>query len=302
MTSATISASMVRDLREKTGAGMLECKKALEESQGDIENAVKWLREKGIASAAKKAGRTAAEGLVGIKIDGLQGVLAELNCETDFVARTDQFKAVVADLTAQALKDAESGDFKSSAEALLKKASIKNPAQTIEEVVKTAIGAMGENMALSRVAKIKVSQGLLGSYLHSDGKLATIVALKTGKTESASKAEVIELAKDLAMQLAGNLPPAEVVSREQISPALVAREKEIAINQARATGKPENILEKIAEGKLNKVLQEITLMDQLFVKDPNIKISDLLKQVSDKVGDSLQVEAFVRIKVGEAGA
>lgn len=286
---------MVRDLREKTGAGMLECKKALEESKGDMDGAVKWLREKGIASASKKAGRAAGEGLVGVKIEGTNGVLAELNCETDFVARTDQFKAVVASLTATALKDARPGEPKAAAAELLKNADV-------ETAVKSAIGAMGENMALSRVAKISVSTGILGSYLHSDGKLAAIVSIKCGKAETAQKAEVIELAKDIAMQVAGNLPPAEVVSRDQVSPELVAREKEIAINQARATGKPENILEKIAEGKLAKVLQEITLLDQLYLKDPSIKVSELVKQVAGKAGDTLSIEAFVRIKVGEASA
>lgn len=296
----TISATMVRDLREKTGAGMLECKKALEESSGDMDNAVKWLREKGIASAAKKAGRAAAEGLIGLKVTGGAGVLVELNCETDFVARTDQFKAVLKEITEQGFDDIAAGALNEAAEVFLKKTSVKNPAQKVEDVIKAAIGAMGENMALSRAARLSVDSGLIGSYLHSDGKLASLVALKCGKKDSASKPEVLELAKDLAMQVAGNLPPAEVVSREQVSPDIVAREKEIAINQARATGKPENILEKIAEGKLNKVLQEITLMDQMFIKDSGVKISDLIKSVASKVGDSLTVDAFVRIKVGEA--
>jgi elongation factor Ts len=298
----TISATMVRDLREKTGAGMLECKKALEESAGDMENAVKWLREKGIASAAKKAGRAAAEGLVGVKVEGGVGVLVELNCETDFVARTDQFKAVLNEITQQGFVDVAAGAPNAAAEAFLKKSSAKNPAQKVEDVIKAAIGAMGENMALSRAARLQVDSGLIGSYLHCDGKLASLVALKYGKADSASRPEVLELAKDLAMQVAGNLPPAEVVSREQVSQEMMAREKEIAINQARATGKPENILEKIAEGKLNKVLQEITLLDQLFIKDPSLKISDLVKGVASKVGDSLSVEAFVRIKVGEASS
>ena len=297
-----ISATLVRDLREKTGAGMMECKKALEESSGDLDNAVKWLREKGIASASKKAGRSASEGLVGVKVEGKAGVLVELNCETDFVALTDKFKAVVKELTEQGFKDVAAGSPLAAAEAFLKKPSASNPGQSVEDMVKAAIGAMGENMSLSRAARLEVSQGLIGSYLHSDGKLASLVALKCGKAETASKPEAIELAKDLAMQVAGNLPPAEVVSREQVSPALIAREKEIAINQARATGKPKNILEKIAEGKLNKVLQEITLLEQPFIKDPGLKVSDLVKNTAAKLGDSLSVEAFVRIKVGEASA
>ena len=281
---------------------MIECKKALEESAGDLDIAVKWLREKGIASASKKAGRAAAEGLVGVKVEGNAGVLVELNCETDFVALTDKFKAVVKDLTEQGFKDVAAGTPTAAAEAFLKKPSAANPSQSVEDVVKAAIGAMGENMALSRAARLSVEGGIIGSYLHSDGKLASLVALKCGKAESLKKAEVIELAKDLAMQVAGNLPPAEVVSREQVSPEIVAREKEIAVNQARATGKPEAILEKIAEGKLNKVLQEITLLDQLFIKDPSQSIAALIKGVAAKVGDSLTVEAFVRIKVGEASS
>jgi elongation factor Ts len=300
MSAATISASMVRDLREKTGAGMMECKKALEESKGDMDGAVKWLREKGIASASKKAGRAAGEGLVGLKIEGHSGVLIEFNCETDFVALTDKFKAALAELTEQAFRDGEKGEPKAAAAALLAKPSLKDPAQRVEDVVKAAIGSMGENMSLSRVAKISVTQGLLGSYLHSDGKLATIVALECGKEASATHLEVVALAKDIAMQIAGNLPPAEVVSRDQISPELIAREKDIAINQARATGKPEAILEKIAEGKLSKVLQEITLLDQLFVKDPSQKVSDLVKSVAAKVGDTITVASFVRLKVGES--
>ncbi len=295
-----ITASDVKDLREKTGAGMMECKKALEESAGDMEKAVKYLREKGIASASKKAGRTAAEGLVGLKSQNGQAVLLELNCETDFVARTDGFKALVAALTEQAFNDAVPGEPKAVAEALLKKPAAKNPAQTVEDLVKAAIGAMGENMALSRAAKLSVSSGLIGSYLHSDGRLGSLVALKCGKAESAGRADVQELARDLAMQVAGNLPPAEVVSRDQISPALVAREKEIAVTQAAATGKTGPILEKIAEGKLNKVLQEITLLDQAFVKDPGMKISALIDKVAKAAGDVLSVESFARLKVGES--
>src|SRR5690349_17434936 len=161
-----VSATMVKDLREKTGAGMLECKKALEESSGDLDKAVKWLREKGIASAAKKAGRAAGEGLIGVKVEGAGGVLLELNCETDFVARTDNYKALVADLTAKALKDAPIAAPQAAAEAFF---------PSVESVVKSAIGSMGENMSLSRVAKIKAGS-MVGSYLHSNGKLATLVA------------------------------------------------------------------------------------------------------------------------------
>jgi elongation factor Ts len=162
---------------------------------------------------------------------------------------------------------------------------------TLEQHVKATVGALGENMALARVAHVAVKQGVLGSYRHSDGKLASLVAVECGKAESAARPEVLELAKDLAMQVAGNLPPAEVVSRDQISPELIAREREIAVTQAQqaGAGKPANIIEKIAEGKMNKVLQDITLLEQAFIKDGGVKVGDLLKQAGTKVGDTLTV-------------
>jgi len=294
-----ITADMVKALREKSGAGMMECKKALEANAGDTEASMKWLREKGIASAEKKAGRAAAEGLAGLKISGPHGVIVEVNCETDFVARTEQFLALLDAATsvaagAQGLPD----DAVAAAQSV--SALKASDGRSIEEHVKSSIGALGENMALARVVHLDVKQGVLGSYRHSDGKLASLVALECGQAASASKPEVLELAKDLAMQVAGNLPPAEVVSRDQISPALVAREREIALVQAAqaGAGKPAAIVEKIAEGKVNKVLQELTLLEQAFIKDTSVKIGDLVKQVGLKVGDTLTVGAFVRIKVG----
>jgi elongation factor Ts len=296
---SAITADKVKELREKSGAGMMECKRALEGNAGDMDAAMKWLREKGIASAEKKAGRAAAEGLAGIKIEGNKGVIVEINCETDFVAKTEKFLALLdAGVNAAAAAASLPADAAEAAQAVSQSKAADG--QTIEQHVKATIGALGENMALARVAHISVKQGVLGSYRHSDGKLASLVAIECGKAESASKPEVLELAKDLAMQVAGNLPPAEVVSRDQISPALVAREKEIAVTQAAAAGagKPQAIIEKIAEGKMNKVLQEITLLEQLFIKDTNLKISDLVKQAGSKVGDTLSVGGFVRLKVG----
>ncbi len=295
---ATITADQVRRLRESTGAGMMECKKALEENDADIEKAVKWLREKGIASAGKKAGRAAAEGLVSLVISGSKGVIVEVNCETDFVARTDKFKAAVQGIARTALGAWPAGNATEAAQALL---SVKGADGTsIDDTVKGLIAGLGENMALARVATLQVKQGVLGSYVHSDGKLAALVAVECGKADSVSKAELLELARDLAMQVAGNLPPAEVVTREQINPEIIAREREIANTQAQqqGAGKPANIIEKIAEGKLGKVLQEITLMDQLFVKDSGIKIHELVKQVGAKIGDTLTISTFVRVKVG----
>jgi elongation factor Ts len=294
-----ITASMVKELREKSGAGMMECKKALEANAGDLDASMKWLREKGIASAEKKAGRAAAEGLAGLKVTGTRGVIVEVNCETDFVARTEQFLALLdAATAAAAAAEGLPADPVAAAQVV---AELKaQDGKTLTEHVKSSIGALGENMALARVAHLGVKQGVLGSYRHSDGKLASLVALECGNAASALKPEVLELAKDLAMQVAGNLPPAEVVSRDQISPALIAREREIALTQAAqaGAGKPANIVEKIAEGKVNKVLQELTLLEQAFVKDGNVKIGDLVKQVGSKVGDTLSISGFVRLRVG----
>jgi elongation factor Ts len=294
-----ISAAKVKELREKSGAAMMDCKRALEQNGGDLDASMKWLREKGIASAEKKAGRAAAEGLVGVKVSGSKGVIVEINCETDFVAKTPQFQALLASAVEAAFA-AESLPEDSAAAAQAVAGLKAADGQTIENLVKATIGSLGENMALARVSRLEVKQGVLGSYRHSDGKLASLVVLEAGKAESAAKPEVAELAKDLAMQVAGNLPPAEVVSREQISPALIAREKEIALTQAKQAGegKPINIIERIAEGKVNKVLQELTLLEQAFIKDGNVKIADLVKQAGAKAGDTLTVKAFARLKVG----
>jgi elongation factor Ts len=295
---SAITADKVKELREKSGAGMMECKKALEQSAGDLDAAMKWLREKGAASAEKKAGRATAEGLVAFRIAGGKAVIVEVNCETDFVAKTEKFLALVADAADAAIKASLPADPAAAAAALAGDKAADG--QTLDAHVKATIAALGENMALARVASLSVKQGLLGSYRHSDGKLAALVALECGQAASAAKPEVIELAKNLAMQVAGNLPPAEVVSREQVSPELIAREKEIALTQAQqaGAGKPQAIVDKIAEGKVNKVLQEITLLEQHFIMDGNLKVADLLKQVGAKVGDTLTVSGFARLKVG----
>jgi elongation factor Ts len=292
----TVSASVVKELREKTNAGMMDCKKALEESGGDLDKAVKILREKGIASAAKKAGRSAAEGLVGFLIKGSKGVLIELNCETDFVARTQQFKDLLEQLTEVAWNNVSPSSPEQAAQTFL---SSSSGDKTVEEIVKEAVASMGENMQLPRIMVLEASATeVLGSYLHMDSKLAALVLLECGAGNS-DKPEVVDLVRELAMQVAGHLPPAEVITRDQISREMIDREKEIAMNQARATGKPENILEKIAEGKLNKVFQEITLMDQVFVKDLALEISALVDGVSKKINAPIKVKAFYRMKVGE---
>jgi elongation factor Ts len=289
----SITATQVKELRDKTGAGMMECKKALGETEGDMEKAVTWLREKGIASASKKAGRATGEGLVGllIKDDGTAGALAEVSCETDFVAKTEDFTGLVKLAAETALAQADQDPA----------AGGEKVAGVLAEKLKATIGKLGENMALPRAAALKVQgNGALGSYLHPDGKLAVLVELACGKADTVSKKEFKDLARDLAMQVAGHIPPAQVVRKEQIDAAFVAKEREIAVAQARETGKPEAILEKIAEGKVNKVLQEITLLEQVFVKEGKDKISEVVARVAKALGDELTVKRFVRLKVGES--
>jgi elongation factor Ts len=282
-----VSASEVKELREKSGAGMLECKKALEENGGDLSKALDWLREKGIASAAKKASREAKEGLVGLQMDASRrkAVLVEVNCETDFVAKTEDFKALVSGLAQAALKDGTD--------------ALSSPAMV--EEVKAAIGKLKENMVVSKSSVLEApAPGLLGSYLHADGKLGTLVALSCGKAETEGKPAFLELAKDLAMQVAGAVPPALALSRAEVPAEWIAKEREIAEAQAKATGKPEAILKKIAEGKVAKALQEVSLLDQAFIKDPEQSVAQLVSKAASQLGDSVTVKAFARLKVGEA--
>jgi elongation factor Ts len=295
---AAITALMVKELREKSGAGMLECKKALEQTGGDMAKAMDTLREKGIASASKKAGRAANEGLVGFKLsaDGKSAVLVEVMCETDFVARTADFQGLVASLAQQGLAASLSADPAQAAAELLALPSKALAGQTVADEIKAVIGKLGENMSLGRVARIHGEGGLLGSYVHADNKLAAVVALKAGKPGDPA---VAQLARDLAMQVAGNIPAAQVVRREQVPAAFLAKEQEIAMAQARETGKPAAILPKIAQGKVNKVLQEITLLEQAFVKEPTLTIQALVDQVAKQAGDKLSVESFIRVRVGE---
>ena len=285
-----ITASQVKELRDKTGAGMMECKKALGETEGDLEKAVTWLREKGIASASKKAGRATAEGLIALKVEGKKAGLAEVQCETDFVAKTEDFQALIAEAADAALA-LDTDDSKAGGEKV---------ASQLEEKIKATIGKLGENMGLPRAAALEVQgEGGLGSYLHPDGKLAVVVEIGCGKAETASKEAFVELTRDLAMQVAGHIPPAQAVSRDQIPADFIQKEKEIAIAQARETGKPEAMLEKIATGKVNKVVGEVTLLDQVFVKESKTKVNEVVARVAKEVGDELTVKRFVRLKVGE---
>jgi elongation factor Ts len=277
-----IAASQVRELREKTGAGMMDCQRALQEANGDMEEAVKVLRKKGLASAAKRAGRATKEGLVTIAVieGGRRGGMVELNCETDFVARTEQYQAF-----AQALADQVAADGVDNLEKVKAARYLADPLHTVGEAIVTQIATIGENILLSRVGFLAAGEGMqIGSYLHMGGKIGVLVELSAAAEE--------ETVKDVAMQVAAAEP--RFVSREAVPAEAIAEEQEIARAQAAASGKPAQVIEKIADGKVGKFFEQVCLVDQPFVKDPTKRVSDLLKERGGVV-----VKSFLRFKLGE---
>jgi elongation factor Ts len=274
---STVSKDDVLILREKTGAGLIDCKRALVESNGDIEAAVSILRKKGVASAAKKAGRDAGEGLVAqcLSEDQSKGILVEVNCETDFVAKNDDFVSFVTDVARQ----------------LLENPNVDLETQRIEQVAK-----IGENIRITRSTTLSpVSTGLVESYVHTGGKVAVLLALGTSTSDSANSTNVRALAKDLCMHIAATSPVC--VSRDDVPAELVSKEKEIAT--AQAEGKPPQAIEKIVQGKLDKYFSNSCFLEQPFVKDPDHSIKGLLEKTSKEIGAELTVEKFVRFQVGE---
>jgi elongation factor Ts len=261
---------------------MLDCKKALQETGGDMEKAVDFLRTKGLAAAAKKAGRAATEGLVAavIAADGKSGALVEVNSETDFVAKNDKFQAFVADVAGQVLAGAPA-----DLDALMAQDSVKEPGKTVQTTLNEAIAVIGENLQIRRFARF-ASNGLTGSYIHAGGKIGVLVEL-TGTGDLAP------LAKDIAMHIAAAAP--QNVRREEVPADVLEREKEIYRAKARETGKPENIIEKIIEGQVNKFYGEICLLEQSFVKDPDKSIQQILKAA----GPDVTVTRFARFVLGE---
>lgn len=271
-----VTAQMVKELREKTGAGMMDCKKALTENSGDIEKAIDWLREKGIAKAEKKADRIAAEGLTSIQIDGNTAVIAEVNSETDFVAKNDDFKKLIAEITSFLLKKKPS-----TVEEALNENINEN--QSTKDFLNDAIAKIGEKISLRRFAVVdKKDDEVFGAYLHMGGKIGVLSVLAGTDGETA---------KDVAMHVAAVNP--RYVSRDDVSEDEMNREKEVLKQQALNEGKPEHIVEKMVQGRLNKFFEEICLLDQPFVKDPDQKVS---KYVESKGG---AVKSFVRYEVGE---
>jgi elongation factor Ts len=286
----TITAGMVKDLREKTGAGMMDCKGALAETNGDIEAAIDLLRKKGLAKAAKKGGRIAADGLIGLAAAGGKGAIVEVNSETDFVARGDGFQAFVREVSKLALK--ADGDL----DRLL--ASAFPGGGTVAEALTNLIAKLGENMSIRRSGGLSVSPGVVASYIHNAtgpdlGKIGVLVAL-----ESAAPAETLSaLGKQIAMHVAAAHPLA--LTAEELDPALIERERAIAIEKAKESGKPENILEKMVEGGLAKFRKEHALLTQLFVIDNKTPVAEVVAAAAKDAGTGIELKGFVRFQLGE---
>jgi elongation factor Ts len=287
-----ISAKSVKDLRDKTGAGMMDCKRAIADADGDVEKAIELLRERGLAKAGKRGGRATSEGAVSIAIDGSVAAMVEVGCETDFVARTDLFVDFGKELAETAAKDASID----SPDSLLK-ASIDG--ETVADKVNAAISRLGENIVVKRVKRLDAgASGVAGGYVHAGGKLGVVVALAT----EGSGAELETLAKDLAMHVAAADPSPIAVDRSGIDSAFLDSERSIFRNQAIQSGKPEGVVEKIVEGRINKYLSEICLVEQAFVKDPDRTVGDLLRDVGASAGAEIAVNGYQRYKLGEGDA
>ena len=273
-----VTAALVKELREKTGAGMMDCKKVLTETDGDLEKAMELLRERGIAKAAKKSDRIAAEGIVEAYVseDGKVGAIVEVNSETDFVAKNEEFKTFVMDVAKQIVEKNPK-----DVEELLSQESISEAGKTVQEVVVSKIATIGENMNIRRFARFE-SEGLVEKYIHGDGKIAVLVNMKSGNNE---------VAKDICMQIAAARP--EFLNRESVPDERVKKEMEILKAQAMNEGKPAEIAEKMVQGRINKFYGEICLVDQEFVKNPDIKVSQLLKE------KNAEVVEFARFEKGE---
>jgi elongation factor Ts len=291
MNMAEVTATLVKELRDKTGAGMMDCKKALIETAGDVEAASDWLRKKGLAAAAKKAGRIAAEGLVGVLVDGKRGAVVEVNAETDFVARNDTFRDFVRSICKMVLTHGDDVE-------ALKAAPYPETGRTVAEELTHMIATIGENMNLRRAALLSVESGILASYVHNQqepglGKIAVLVGLET----SGDASQLARLGRELAMHVAAANPHA--VSRDELGPEALERERNILTEQARASGKPEAIIEKMVQGRLSKYYEEVCLLDQTFVVEGESKVEKVLEAAAGDVGAPVGIGGFVRFALGE---
>lgn len=291
-----ITASMVKELRESTGAGMMDCKKALTEANGDMEAAVDILRTKGLADLAKKAGRATNEGLIGglVSTDAAAASILEVNCETDFVARNANFKELVDELAQQVLESAPA-----DVEAMLAQPFVVRPELTVEQRLGEAVGKLGENMGVARFKRYELSTaaGCMAVYIHGIGNIGVLVEVSAGTAEAAQSEVVRGFAKDVAMQIAAAAPIS--VRREEVPADVVEHELAIYRSQAAETGKPEAIQQKIAEGRLDKFFKEFCLMEQDFVKNPDITVKQHAEQAAKEAGAPVDVVRFERLVLGE---
>ena len=288
---AQITASLVKELRDRTGAGMMDCKKALTETGGDLEAAVDWLRKQGLAVAAKKAGRVAAEGLVGALARGPKGSVVEVNSETDFVARNETFQKFVTTVAELALE--AGGDLER-----LRAAGFPGSDKTVEESLTELVATLGENVRLRRAASLSVSRGVIATYTHNSvapglGRIGVLVGLES----SADAASLAALGKRLAMHVAAANPQA--LSVETLDAAAVERERDVLTEQARASGKPAAIIEKMVEGRLRKFHEEVVLLEQVYVIDGETKVSRVIERAAKDIGAEVKLAGFVRFALGE---
>jgi len=289
-TVAGISAKDVKALRDSTGAGMMDCKRALKDAEGDVERAREVLRERGLAKAGKRAGRETSEGAVVFSAEDGRGALIELGCETDFVAKTPDFQGL-----AQGVADAVAGaGVVSDVEQALK---VSMDGSTVDDIVKAAVAKVGENIQLKRVASVEVD-GVAGGYVHGQGKLGVLVALET----EARGEEVQTVAREIAMHVAAHDPTPVAVDRDNMPAELVEKERAFLKNQALESGKPENVVEKMVDGRINKFFAEHCLLEQGFVKDPDKSVREVLAEAGKAAGGDIGVARFVRFKLGEAAS
>lgn len=287
---AEITAQLVKDLREKTGAGMMDCKKALNENNGDMEASIDWLRAKGVVKAASKADRVAAEGLVGLAVADKIGAVVEVNSETDFVARNDVFQGAVKEIAQLALK--AEGD-------VAKLGDAKMPSgRSVTDELKELVGKIGENMTLRRTALISVSEGVVASYVHNSiapglGKIGVLVAMES----TGDKGKLTELGRQICMHVAASKPLA--LSEDAIDPEVAAREKAVYTEQAKETGKPAAVIEKMVQGRMEKFFKESVLLKQAFVIDPDTTVEKAIAAAEKEVGAPIKVTGFLRFGLGE---
>ena len=286
-----LSASIIKELRQKSGAGMMDCKKALTENDGNMEEAIDWLRKQGLSAVAKKSGRVAAEGLIGVTINNNSGAMVEINSETDFVARNELFQNFVKTCSNLVLST------KNDIEAL-KNLPFPNSNRTVNQELANNIATIGENMNIRRVEFLEVSEGILVSYVHNNvadglGRLGVLVALES----KAKNNDLLETGKQVAMHIAATSPKS--LNIEDLDPQIVEREREVLIDQAMASGKPKEIAEKMVQGRMNKFYQEVVLNEQVSVLDGETKIKDLIKKLSSDINHDVKIKGFKILKLGD---